>query len=213
VLALVASASVLTALGPVALKLIVDRFTHAANGAAVLPLALIGLYVLSQWSARVIGQIWSLTYARAERRMFRMLSERLFSHLMRLPLRFHLERQTGAVSQSLDNGLQGYQMIMHHLVFTFLPVAADLGTVILVLGRLAQPPFMALFCGALVCYTAAFAYATASTTRAAKAASAAHVEANAVMTDCIFNYETVKCFTAEPILQQKVSEGFVAYGS
>jgi ABC-type transport system involved in Fe-S cluster assembly fused permease/ATPase subunit len=44
--------------------------------------------------------------------MFRTVSERLFAHLMQLPLRFHLERQTGAVSQTLENGLQGYQMIL-----------------------------------------------------------------------------------------------------
>jgi ABC-type transport system involved in Fe-S cluster assembly fused permease/ATPase subunit len=205
VLALVVSASVLTALGPVALKLIVDRFTHTIKSATVLPLALIGLYVLSQWAARIVGQIWSLFYARAERRMFRTLSERLFSHLMRLPLRFHLDRQTGAISQTFDNGLQGYQILVHHLVFTFLPVTAELGTIIVVLSRLVQPAFMGLFCGALVFYAAAFAYAAASISKAAEAASAAHVDATAVMTDGILNYETVKYFTAESILQEKVS--------
>src|SRR5262249_5782702 len=104
-LLLIVAASAMTALGPVALKLVVDTFTGQGSGVALSAVVLIGLYVLSQWLARTVGEIRGLVYARAERRMARMLSERLFAHVMRLPLRFHLERQTGAISQTLDNGL------------------------------------------------------------------------------------------------------------
>jgi len=206
VLSLVVSASVLTAVGPIALKLVVDGFTGETRGRPLPPVLLIGLYVLSQWLARTIGEIRGLVYARAERRLFRTVSERLFAHLMQLPLRFHLERQTGAVGQTLENGLQGYQMILHHLVFTILPVSAELATIVLVLTRLAQPIFLGLFCGALVCYVVAFAYAARAVSRAAKTAAAARVAANAAMTDSILNYETVKYFTAESIVQEKVSQ-------
>jgi hypothetical protein len=92
--------------------LVVDGFTGQTSGQPLSPLLLIGLYVLShvlsQWLARAVGEIRGLVYARAERRMFRTLSERLFAHLMHLPLRFHRDRQTGALSQTLDSGLQGY---------------------------------------------------------------------------------------------------------
>lgn len=205
VLVLVVTASVLTALGPVALKLVVDSFITPKHDLALTPLFLIVLYVLSQWLARSVGEIRGLVHARAERRMFRTLTERLFAHLMSLPLRFHLDRQTGAVSQTLENGLQGYEMILHHLVFTFLPVGAELGTIIAVLTHLSQPAFLGLFCGALVCYSVTFAYSALTISKAAKTASAAHVDANAAMTDSILNYETVKYFTAEPHVQEKVS--------
>jgi ABC-type transport system involved in Fe-S cluster assembly fused permease/ATPase subunit len=205
VLALVVTASVLTALGPVALKLIVDRFTAQTGDRLLIPLGLIGLYVMSQWAARAVGQTWGLIYARAERRMFRTLSERLFAHLMRLPLRFHLDRQTGALSQSLNDGLQGYEAIVYHLIFTLVPVAAELVTMILVLSHLVRPTFIALFCGVLMCYALVFAHAAVSVSTAAKMACAAHVDAIAVMTDGILNYETVKYFTAESILQNKAS--------
>jgi ABC-type transport system involved in Fe-S cluster assembly fused permease/ATPase subunit len=206
VLSLVITASILTALGPIALKLVVDGFTGQTRGPPVSPLLLIGLYVLSQWLARSIGELRGLVHARAERRLFRSVSERLFAHLMQLPLRFHLKRQTGAINQTLENGLQGYQMILNHLVFTFLPVTAELGTIVVVLMRLAHPVFLGLFCGALVCYAAAFARAAKAVSRAAKTASAAHVAANAAMTDSILNYETVKYFTAESLVQEKVSQ-------
>jgi ABC-type transport system involved in Fe-S cluster assembly fused permease/ATPase subunit len=204
VLLLVVTASVLTALGPLALKWLVDGFTDQAIGVSLSPSILVGAYVLSQFLARAVGEVRGLVYARAERRMFRVLSGRLFAHILRLPLRFHLDRQTGGISQTLENGLTGYQMILHHLVFTFLPVTAELGTIIVVLTRLAHPAFLMLFCGALVCYATAFAYAARTIARAAKSASAAHVDGAAQMTDALLNVELVKYFAAEAIVQERV---------
>src|SRR5882762_4442383 len=204
VLLLVVTASVLTALGPLALKWLVDGFTGQAIGVALSPSILVGAYVLSQFLARAVGEVRGLVYARAERRMFRVLSGRLFAHILRLPLRFHLDRKTGGISQTLENGLTGYQMILHHLVFTFLPVTAELGTIIVVLTRLAHPACLLLFCGALVCYAAAFAYAARTIARAAKSASAAHADGAAQMTDALLNVELVKYFAAEAIVQERV---------
>jgi ABC-type multidrug transport system fused ATPase/permease subunit len=85
VLLLVIGASVLTALGPLALKWLVDGFTGHARGAS--PSILVTAYVLSQFLVRAAGEVRGLVYARAERRMFRMLSSRVFAHILRLPLR------------------------------------------------------------------------------------------------------------------------------
>jgi ABC-type transport system involved in Fe-S cluster assembly fused permease/ATPase subunit len=204
-LLLIMAASAMTALGPVALKLVVDGFTGQGSAGGISAVTLIGLYVLSQWLARTVGEIRGLVYARAERRMSRMLSERLFAHVMRLPLRFHLERQTGAISQALDNGLNGYQMVLHTLVFTILPVATELGTIVVVLSRLDQPAFLGLFSGAIVAYAVVFWYSAYTIMAAARAASESQVNATAVMTDSILNYETVKYFTAESVVQARVS--------
>jgi ABC-type transport system involved in Fe-S cluster assembly fused permease/ATPase subunit len=165
---------------------------------------LIGLYVLSQWLARTVGEIRGLVYARAERRMSRMLGERFFAHVMQLPFRFHIERQTGALSQTLDNGLNGYQMVLHTLAFSILPVATELGTIVVVLLHLEEPTFLALFAGAAAAYGFVFAYAARRVVVAAQSASNAQVNASAVMTDSILNYETVKYFTAEAVVQDRV---------
>src|ERR1700675_1846728 len=94
-------ASALIGLGPVALKLVADRFAGDVNTSTV-PIALvIGLYVLSQGLARSVGEIRAFFYAGAEQRMVRTLSERLFTHVLNLPLRFHPARKQGAVPQTL----------------------------------------------------------------------------------------------------------------
>jgi ATP-binding cassette subfamily B protein len=205
-LLLLVVASVLTALGPVALKLVVDSFTQQSTGPRVSALTLIALYVLSQFLSRAIGEIRGLSYARAERRMFRSLSERLFAHVMQLPSRFHANRQTGAISQTLDNGLQGYQMVLHHLIFTVLPVVAELGTVVVVLLSFHHPEFLALFCAAFACYATAFGFFAVRISKAADNASTAHIASAAAMTDAVLNYETVKLFAAERAVQERLSQ-------
>ena len=198
-------ASIFTALGPVALKNVVDALAgdHPAAEVSITLLAI--LYVLTQWLARGAGELRALLYAYAERRMFRTLSENLFAHVMRLPLRFHLGRQTGAIGQTLQNGLQGYELILHHLVFTFLPVVAELGTIVIVLARMDQPMFFVFYAGASLCYAIVFSFTVSKVMSTANAASETSIDASATMTDSILNYETVKYFTAEPVVQEKVS--------
>lgn len=205
-LLLVAAASILSAMGPLALKAAVDGLNgaHAGPGRSRIGVFL-ALYVASQWLARSAEEIKGVLFARAERRLLRTLSERLFGHLMRLPFRFHLERRTGAVSQILDNGVQGCQLILHHAVFTLLPVAVELATIFTVLLRLAEPVLVALFCGALLVYAGAFALAVASVARLADGASAASIDSNAAMIDGLLCIEPVKCFAAEPLALQRVS--------
>jgi ABC-type transport system involved in Fe-S cluster assembly fused permease/ATPase subunit len=123
---------------------------------------------------------------------------------MHLPLRFHLDRHTGGVSETLTNGLEGLQLLLNQVAVTILPVTGELITILVVLARLAPLPFLALFCGALVSYTGAFTYSAADVMRSARTASAARVDAGAALTDCLLNYETVKYFTAESIVQERV---------
>ena len=199
VLGLVALGAAMNALAPLALKGVVDGL--AGHQAVTVPLGvLIGLYAVSQWLGRSSAELRALRYAQAERRILRTLSARIFAHVLRLPLRFHLNRQTGALSQAIDNGLEGLRLILHHLVFTVLPVGAELAIVAVVLARLGQPVFLALFCGAAVCYGALFGRSAARIAESARAASAARVVAGALITDGLLNCETVKSFGAEALI-------------
>lgn len=204
VLLLVAISAILAALGPVALKLLVDGFTKQGHPEAVSPILLVALYALSQWLARFAGEARGLLYRRIQWRMFRTLSERLFAHLMHLPLRFHLDRQTGAISETLANGLDGLQLLLNQLALNVLPVMGELAIVLVVLARMAPEPFLALFCGALAFYTTTFTYSTSAVLQSARTASAARVEAGAAITDGLLNYEAIKYFTGESMVQERV---------
>src|SRR5690606_27272502 len=115
---------------PVLLKLLVDGLTGeggaggttppllAALGGWLGPLALVLLYVVSQAMASVVAEIQSLLNGKADQRLRRSMSGRILDHILRLPLRFHLNRQTGGVSQILANALTGYRLILQQLVLS-----------------------------------------------------------------------------------------------
>lgn len=199
VLALVALGAAMNALAPLAMKGVIDGLSGQQRTLAPLGL-LIGLYAASQWLGRSSAELRALRYAQAERRILRTLSERIFNHVLHLPLRFHLQRQTGAVSQAIDNGLEGVRLILHYLVFTVLPVCAELAIVAVVLARLGQPVFLGLFCAAAVCYAVLFGRSAGRIAESARAASAARIAAGALITDGLLNCETVKSFGAEALL-------------
>jgi ABC-type multidrug transport system fused ATPase/permease subunit len=208
VAALIVAAAILTALGPLALKQLVDSFSQPVV-VGLGTYLLVAFYVLSQWLSRSAGELRGFIYARVERRVFRALSERVFDHLMRLPMRFHFSRRSGALHQALDNGLQGYQLVMHHLVFTVLPVIAEVATTVVVLSHLKLPIFLVLFFCALVCYAGAFSYGAATVVKPAEAASSAAINATGVIVDNLMNVETIKQFAAEDVVRKKVSEALV----
>lgn len=209
-LLLVLASSAQAAISPVLLKLIVDYLTplRTLDGAHLSVVFLVVGYAGSQWFARSLGELLSLAVGRADQRLHRRLSLRLFRHVMALPLRFHLDRRTGALSQTLANGLVGYRMLIQHVVLTVLPVIVELalmGAVLLVLG---QPVFLGIIGASLIGYVIAFSLGAVKLTEPARAVSTAHIDANALLTDSIINYETIKSFCAEVCTDQRMEDAF-----
>jgi ABC-type multidrug transport system fused ATPase/permease subunit len=135
-LALVAIGALLAALTPLALTLVVDRLgsQSAAPGDAMLGMAsLILLYVIGQYLWRCSNELRSMTQGHADQRLRRRMAQHLFDHMMRVPMRFHLERKAGAMGETAEQGLRGAQMVIQHLVYTLLPVGIELAAVAIVL--------------------------------------------------------------------------------
>ena len=63
----------------------------------------------------------------------RDVANRVFAHLHALDLKFHLERQTGALNRVIDRGTRGINFILSSMVFNVLPTALE---VTLVAGAL-----------------------------------------------------------------------------
>ncbi len=210
VLLIVLASSALAALSPVVLKLVIDELT--GPGALAEPFFTIGFlvlaYAVSHWLSRFLAELRALGIGRADQRLHRNLSLRLFKHVMALPLRFHLNNKTGALSQTLANGLIGFRTLVQHLVLTVLPVLVEIATMSAVLVVLGQPVFLAIIGVTLVCYSVAFAIGANRLIYPARAVSSAHIDANALLTDSIINYETIKSFSAEPRMQKRMDDAF-----
>lgn len=197
-LLLALASSILAAVAPVFLKAAIDALeltrSYTAYGP---PVYLIGAFALCHWLSRSMKELRAVFLGRTDQRIQRQVSYKLFRHVISLPLLFHLERQTGAISQTLANGLAGYRMLLHHFMLTVLPVVIELSTMGAVLLVLDQGLFVGVIAVSLSLYACVFWLGVSRIRAPTRAVSAAHIDANAMLTDSLLNFETVKYFGAE----------------
>lgn len=213
-LLLVFTSAAFSAVAPLALKYAVDALgarqpkntaleflsfwgMDAAGGTAFGPITLISAYLVSLWVSRSLGELRWFLYGTADQRLARNLSRRLFGHVLELPLSFHLGRKTGALSQTLIQGLSGYSILLNHTIFILLPVAVEIAVIGAVLTMFLNAQFLAILGASVIAYSISFALGVKQIIGPSRAVSTAQVDAYASLTDSILNAEMVKYFTAE----------------
>lgn len=222
-------------MAPIALKYAVDGLT-AENGTAtdqgisiesdefsILPETLnptifLLIYILGLWLSRSLGEARWYVYGTADQRLQRSLSRRLFDHVLKLPMPFHLDRKTGALNQTLAHGLAGYSILFNHLVFSVLPVLIEITIIGVVISLTFQPIFLLLLLCTVIAYFCAFAIGVVGITGPSREVANAQINAYATLTDSILNSETIKYFTAEKfvndqydLLLQKSEKNWAAF--
>jgi ABC-type transport system involved in Fe-S cluster assembly fused permease/ATPase subunit len=195
----VITTALITALIPFLLRSIIDKVGPArASRPLFLALpALIAAYSFGQFSSRVLSELRTLASGISEQRVRRLIGARVFSHLMTLPLAFHLNRRTGSIGEIAEQGLAGIARIIGNGMYVILPLTIELATIWIVLLELGHALyFVILSVGSITC---AFAVIHCAWTgqQFAERAVAAHLDGHAVLTDSLLNYETIKYFCAE----------------
>jgi ABC-type transport system involved in Fe-S cluster assembly fused permease/ATPase subunit len=191
-------ASLLGALTPVLYKLLVDGLTGATPVTSWLtPAVLIAAFALIQFAARIAGTLRGFVHGKGLQRLSRRIGVRLFRHVLSLPLAYHLERKTGAIGETLGQGLRGCHTLLQHLVFTFLPVIVEFVAIAAVLLHFGQWKYLILFAVSGLAYAIAFGHAARIVTAPSQAVASASIEANSNLVDTLLNYETVKYFNGE----------------
>jgi ABC-type multidrug transport system fused ATPase/permease subunit len=191
----------LAALAPLALKALVDLLAGANGAVAAVTRDALGFalgYVATLCAGRLLNDIRPLMMGAAEQRLHARLSRRLFAHLLDLPASFHLDRRTGALSQSLAQSAAASQTILANIVQS-LPLAVELATVVVILAHLGQPALVFIFVVSAGAYAIVFRDGTGRVRRRSKAVSASALAAHATVADTLLNIETIKCFNANDV--------------
>ncbi len=205
---LVSAGGLLAALAPLALKSMVDAVagSTAADQAAASAVVLFGAaYVLALGLGRLLAEVRPLLTGTAEQRLLARLTQRLFKHLLALPLQFHLDRRSGELVHGVHLASRGFQLLVIHVVTSLLPVVVEIATVAVVLASLDQPALVGCFAATALAYLVVFASASPVITTRARQVSEASVGVNATLTDALSNCETVKCFVAEPVVRAQLA--------
>eukprot|EP01059_Diplonema_ambulator_P009720 TRINITY_DN1965_c0_g2_i3.p1 TRINITY_DN1965_c0_g2~~TRINITY_DN1965_c0_g2_i3.p1 ORF type:complete len:651 (+),score=215.65 TRINITY_DN1965_c0_g2_i3:51-2003(+) len=127
----------------------------------------------------------------------RKMGVRVATHLHQLPLKFHLNRQTGALSRQIDRGTHAVDRLLNFTLFHIIPTALELLLVSAVLYKEAGLPFSVTAVCAVVAYSMFTFKVSSWRIDVRKAMNKADQEQSTAMVDSLLNYETVKYFQNE----------------
>jgi ATP-binding cassette subfamily B protein len=182
---------------PVIYKEVVDALSSGANAALAVPLALILGYGIARLSSSAATELRDYFFAKVEQRALRDVSVSVLKHVHSLPLRFHLERQTGGLSRSIERGTDSVEFLLSYLLFSILPMFLEMALVGGVVWHYFNFGFALVTVGIIVTYIVYTASATQWRLRFRREMNAQDREANARAVDSLLNYETVKYFVNE----------------
>ncbi|MCP1290982.1 ABC transporter ATP-binding protein/permease [Chromobacterium sp. S0633] len=181
---------------PLYLKDIVDQLSVPATLLALPVLALAG-YGCARLLSSVLGELRDAVFARVIQGAVRSVAGGVFQHLLRLSLRFHLERQTGGMSRDIERGTKGIGFLLNFTVFNILPTLLEIGMVTAILLHRYAWPFALVTFGTIAVYIAFTLVVTEWRTVYRRSMNDLDSKANAKAIDALLNYETVKYFNNE----------------
>jgi ATP-binding cassette, subfamily B, heavy metal transporter len=182
---------------PLILKDIVDAFQEPTAQLLILPVSLLLVYGVLKLSASLFNELRDVVFARVRYRAMRRLSTRVLEHLHRLSLRYHLERQSGAVSRDLERGTRSVSTILNYLVFSVLPVAVEFSLVAAIMIGRYDLSFVLVTFGTVAVYFAFTFMITEWRMEYRHRMNHLDSQGNTQAFDSLINYETVKYFGNE----------------
>jgi len=181
---------------PFALQGAVDGMAIPTTPVSLIVLLVVG-YAAARFGTTLFDNLRNTVFEKVGQEATRRLAARVFRHLHRLSLRFHLERRTGAVTKVVERGTKSIDTMLYFLLFNIAPTILEL---VLVLG-IFQVKFGWPLVVATLSMVALYIWFTRVVTdwRSSLRERMNDLDTGAVAhaVDSLLNFETVKYFGAE----------------
>ncbi|HRQ58917.1 MAG TPA: ABC transporter ATP-binding protein/permease [Azoarcus taiwanensis] len=192
---------------PLVFKGIIDALTITPEQAfIVVPAALLLAYGVLRFSNSLLTELREIVFARVTQQAVRRISLQVFRHLHGLSLRFHLERQTGALTRDMERGTRSINSLISYTLYSILPTLVEIGLVIGILLLNYDPVFAIITLITLTTYIVFTVKVTNWRTALRRHANELDSAANARAIDSLINYETVKYFNNEEYEARRYDE-------
>lgn len=198
---------------PITLKGIIDALdlNNQTSQLIAVPIALLIAYGALRLSMTIFQELRNSVFAKASQRATRQIALEIFEHLHRLPLRFHLDRQTGGLSRDIERGTSSISQLLNSLLFTILPTLFEIVVVFFILFAKFDGWFVSIAMTTVVIYGLYTYFVTNWRLKYRVAMNQADSKANNAAIDSLLNYETVKYFGNEQFEHQRYDEHLQAW--
>jgi ABC-type transport system involved in Fe-S cluster assembly fused permease/ATPase subunit len=205
-------AKVATVYIPIVYAQAVDALAPASNPMTI-PFSLILAYGLLRVASAGFAELRDAVFAAVQQSTVRKVALQTFKHLHNLSLRFHLDRQTGGLSRSIERGTAGIESVLRLAVFNIIPTLLEVLLTTAVLWHLFDWRFAAVTFTAVVLYIGfTFAF-TNWRVRFRRIMNDTDSDAQTKAVDSLLNFETVKYFGNEAHEARRFDEARARYES
>jgi ATP-binding cassette subfamily B protein len=203
-------AKVATVYVPILYSHAVDHLSAKAGPLAV-PAAIIVAYGLVRIAAAGFGELRDAIFAAVQMRASRVVARQTFEHLHGLSMRFHLDRQTGGLSNIILRGTLGIQNVLRLATFNVIPTIIELLLTVGILWHIFNAWYALITFVAVACYMGFTFSFTAWRTKFRRAMNETDNEAQTKAIDSLINFETVKYFGNEAHESRRFDESLARY--
>ncbi len=174
-------------------------------------LLLIGGYAIARVGETVFSELKEFLFIKFASKAVRLAALNAFNHLHKLSLQFHLDRQTGGTSRSIDRGAKAMTQLLSTGIFEVVPLIVELFFICGILWVLFGYEFALITFFTVIIYS----YFTVKTTewriKFRKKMNEADETAATKTVDSLLNYETVKYFNAEQFESENYEKALRIY--
>jgi ATP-binding cassette subfamily B protein len=198
---------------PFVLKHIVDNLNLQNTSATVMSviLSLIIAYGALRLANVLFGEIRDTLFGRVTERAMRRIGLKVFNHLHKLDLDFHLSRQTGGLSRDIERGTSGVSFLMRFMVFNIVPTLIEISMVVGILFYNYGFTFAVVIVVAVISYVTFSVKATDWRTKYVKELNQADNSSSTRAVDSLLNFETVKYFNNEKYEAERYDQGLAEW--
>ena len=162
-----------------------------------IPIVFIAAYGIARFLHAGFGEIRDALFAKIGQNAIRRAALKIFEHLHNLSLKFHLNRQTGALSRIIDRGIGAIDFILRFVTFNIFPTLLEIILVCIILLNLFNWYFSIITFFVILFYIAFTFIVTEWRVQIRKKMNDADNIRGQKSIDSLLNYETVKYFNNE----------------
>jgi len=161
------------------------------------PLLLVLSYGIARSSAAGFSELKNAIFAEVAHGAIRKVSRNIFEHLHKLDFQFHLDRNTGALSRTIDRGTRSINFALSAMLFNVFPTALEVALVGGLLTYSLGPSYAVVATGTIAAYTVFTVKVSNWRADIRKVMNKEEAAASGKVIDSLINYETVKLFGKE----------------
>jgi ABC-type transport system involved in Fe-S cluster assembly fused permease/ATPase subunit len=165
--------------------------------ALVLPVGVILAYGAARFLSLAFGELRDALFAKVGQRAIRTIALQVFRHLHALSLGFHLSRQTGGLSRSIERGTKAIETLLRFSIFSIVPTVLELAMVFIILWKALDAWVALATVITVVVYITYTMLITEWRIKFRRIMNEEDSRANTRAIDSLLNYETVKYFGNE----------------